>query len=187
MKREDLKDLELSDEQVDKIMSLHGKTVNDLNSQITSLKTEKDTLSEQVNQSSKQLEELKESTKDNESLQTKIQELQDANKQLENESSSKLTEAQKGFALELALRDAGAHDVKTVLPLLDQDTIKFENEKLTGLDEQLKNIQENKSFLFQSKEDGKGKPSITTLDNPNPPSNGNGANDPFAEKVAKYQ
>ncbi|XRJ96330.1 phage scaffolding protein [Latilactobacillus sakei] len=152
MKREDLKELKLSDEQIEGVMGLHGQTVNDLNNQIQTLTTEKDSLTDQVTQSTQQLEGLKDSNKDNEVLQSQIVQLQADNEQLKSDSEVKLAEAQKGFALENALRDAGARDVKAVKPFLDETAIKLDGDKLLGLDDQLKAVKENKDFLFQSQE-----------------------------------
>lgn len=49
MKREFLKDLGLSDDQINSIMSAHGKDVNGLNEQINSLTAEKNGLQSQLN------------------------------------------------------------------------------------------------------------------------------------------
>lgn len=168
MKRDDLKALELSDEQIEKIMGLHGQTVNDLNGQIQSLTTEKQSLTDQVTQSNTQLEELKSDIQDNQELQDKITQLQADNAQLEADSQAKLAETQTNFAIESALKDAGARDVKAVLPFIDKDTIKLADGKVTGLDEQLKAIQTDKDFLFQPAEPKAPKPAIVTGNNANP-------------------
>lgn len=172
MKRDDLKALELSDEQIEKIMGLHGQTVNDLNGQIQSLTTEKQSLTDQVTQSNAQLEELKSGIQDNQELQDKITQLQADNAQLESDSQAKLAETQTNFAIESALKDAGARDVKAVLPFIDKDTIKLADGKVTGLDEQLKAVQADKYFLFQPTEQKAPKPSIVTSNNPNPAGQG---------------
>lgn len=172
MKRDDLKALELSDEQIEKIMGLHGQTVNDLNGQIQSLTTEKQSLTDQVTQSNTQLEELKSGIQDNQELQDKITQLQADNAQLEADSQAKLAETQTNFAIESALKDAGARDVKAVLPFIDKDTIKLADGKVTGLDEQLKAIQTDKDFLFQPAEPKAPKLSIVTSNNPNPAGQG---------------
>ncbi|WP_459127660.1 phage scaffolding protein [Latilactobacillus curvatus] len=184
MKRDDLKALELSDEQIEKIMGLHGQTVNDLNGQIQSLTTEKQSLTDQVTQSNTQLEELKSGIQDNQELQDKITQLQTDNAQLEADSQAKLAETQTNFAIESALKDAGARDVKAVLPFIDKDTIKLADGKVTGLDEQLKAIQTDKDFLFQPTEPKAPQPAIVTGDNANPADNT--PSDPFAAKVAQY-
>lgn len=170
MKREDLKALGLEDSAIDKVMALHGQTVNGLNAQINTLNTEKETLTEQVSQSAKQLEDLSKDNADNAELQAQIKQLQDDKAQLESDSQAKLAEVQTNYAIESALKDAGARDVKAVLPFIDKDTIKLSDGKLTGLDEQLKAVQTDKDFLFQPTEP-EPKPSIVTGKNANPGDN----------------
>ena len=48
MKREFLKDMKLTDEQIDAIMAENGKDVNGLKEQVSSLTTEKDGLQSQL-------------------------------------------------------------------------------------------------------------------------------------------
>ncbi|XRJ96598.1 phage scaffolding protein [Latilactobacillus sakei] len=170
MKREDLKALGLEDSAIDKVMALHGQTVNGLNAQITTLNTEKESLTEQVSQSAKQLEDLSKDNADNTELQTQIKQLQDDKAQLESDSQAKLVEVQTNYAIESALKDAGARDVKAVLPFIDKDTIKLADGKVTGLDEQLKTVQADKDFLFQPTEP-EPKPAIVTGKNANPGGN----------------
>ncbi|MFR0584266.1 hypothetical protein ACLUX0_08170 [Limosilactobacillus mucosae] len=55
MKREFLKDLGLFDDQINSIMSAHGKDVNGLNEQINSLTAEKNGLQSQLNDCDEQL------------------------------------------------------------------------------------------------------------------------------------
>lgn len=57
-------------------------------------------------------------------------------------------------ALDMALVNAKAHDVKAVKPFLDMSLIKMDGDKLTGFEEQLKNLQKEKSFLFSAPPDG---------------------------------
>lgn len=168
MKREDLKALGLEDSAIDKVMALHGQTVNGLNAQINTLNTEKETLTEQVSQSAKQLEDLSKDNADNAELQTQIKQLQDDKAQLESDSQTKLVEVQTNYAIESALKDAGARDVKAVLPFIDKDTIKLADGKVTGLDEQLKTVQADKDFLFQPAGSETKKPAIVTGQNSNP-------------------
>jgi exonuclease VII large subunit len=153
--REFLSKLDLGDDVIEKIMAEHGKDEANavkLQKQVNDLSSENNSLKEQVSQSTKQLEELKNSHKDDEDLQSQIQQLQEANIQLENENAEKLAEAKKNFAIDNALRDAGALETKAVLPFIDLETIKLDGDKLMGLDEQLKSVKESKGFLFKSEE-----------------------------------
>lgn len=153
--REFLSKLNLGDDVVEKIMTEYGKDESEavqLQKQVNDIEAENNSLKEQVAQSTKQLEDLKTAHKDDEDLQSQIQKLQEANVQLENENAEKLATAKKNFAIETALRDAGARDTKAVLPFIDTDSVKLDGDKLIGLNEQLKSIKDNKDFLFKSEE-----------------------------------
>ena len=52
-------------------------------------------------------------------------------------------------ALDSALMGAKARDVKAVKPFINMELIKLDGDKLTGFDEQIKSIKENKGFLFE--------------------------------------
>lgn len=154
MKREDLKAMELTDEQVDKIMALHGQDINTLKGQVESLTTEKQTLADQVGQSNKQLEQLKADNKDNKELQEQLKSLEEANKQAKADAEATIQTAQKNFNIELALRDAHVRDSKAVMPYLNQDDIKFADGKLSGLDDQIKSLKTDHDWLFEPDKPG---------------------------------
>lgn len=173
MKREELKELGLTDEQIDKVMVSYGKSVSSLQQQVTDVTTERDSLKSQVEESGKTIKDLQGKAKGNEDAQQAIKDWQTK----AEEAQTQLTAAQKHNAIELALRDAGARNTKAVGALLDQDTIKYADGKLTGLEEQLKAVQKDNDYLFQPakddkesapKPDPKPAPSITVTGNPNP-------------------
>ena len=75
MKREDLKQLGLSAEQVDAVMKAHGQDVNGLKEQLESMTTERDGLQSQVKERDKQLSQLEKNAGDNEDLMNQIKQL----------------------------------------------------------------------------------------------------------------
>lgn len=167
MKREQLKDLGLSDEQIGSIMALHGQTVNELNKGLATAEQERDQFKEQLDSNQTELDTLKESAKGNEDLTKQLTDLQEKFDTVKSESETKLSEQQKDFAIKLALKEAAALDEDIVLGQLDKDTIKVVDGKLQGFDEQLKGLQENKSFLFQQAEsETKPTPQIVSGGNP---------------------
>lgn len=167
MKREQLKDLGLSDEQIGSIMALHGQTVNELNKGLATAEQERDQFKEQLDSNQTELDTLKESAKGNEDLTKQLTDLQEKFDTVKSESETKLSEQQKDFAIKLALKEAAALDEDIVLGQLDKDTIKVVDGKLQGFDEQLKGLQENKSFLFQQAESEQNPaPRIVTGGNP---------------------
>lgn len=83
MKREDLRKLGLTDEQVDQVMSMNGDDVNaqkaivaQRDETITALTTERDGLKEQVTARDKDIADLKKAAGDNESLNKQLSDLQ---------------------------------------------------------------------------------------------------------------
>lgn len=165
MKREQLKELGLTDEQIESTMALHGQTVNDLNKSLATTEQERDQFKEQLDTNQTELNTLKESAKGNEELTQQLADLQSKFDAAKTESETKLTEQQKDFAIKLALKEANALDESIVLGLLDRDTIKVTDNGIQGLEEQLNGLKENKAFLFQETE-SKSKPQIVTDGNP---------------------
>ena len=80
MKREELKALGLSEEIMDKVMSLHGTDINELKGKIKQLETEKTGLNDRISESDKQIEAIKKSHKGDEELQKEIDQLTADNK-----------------------------------------------------------------------------------------------------------
>lgn len=121
-----------------------------------------------------QLEELKKSTGDNESLKEQIETLQSENKAAQTKYETDLKELQISNAIKLAIVDK-AQDADLVAGLFDKSKLILGDDgKVTGLDEQLKELQENKSFLFKQNEEADGPQSGFKFGNPNPnPGQGN--------------
>lgn len=104
----------------------------------------------QVSDRDKQLETLKKSTGDVEGLKTKIEELQTANKTSTTEYETKLKDLQFSNAIKLAIADK-AQDVDLVAGLFDKSKLILSDDgKITGLDDQVKSLQESKAFLFKT-------------------------------------
>lgn len=177
MKREELKGLGLSDEQVDKVMGIHGTDVNDLKGQVSQLTTERDALKQRAADSDKQLNELKAAHKDDKDFQAEIDKLKADNKAKDDAASKQLKETKLNYQTELALVKAGALNTKAASALIDKDKLSLDEKgNVTGLDEQLKTLKSDDSskFLFKAEEAPKPKdtPPITVTGNPNPNANG---------------
>ncbi|MCI1904151.1 MAG: phage scaffolding protein [Enterococcaceae bacterium] len=168
MKREQLKELGLSDEQIGSIMALHGATVNELNNQLANAQQETTQYKDQLTANQTELDSLKEQAKGNEDLTGKLTELQNKFDETTAASQVKLAEQQKDFAIKLALKDANPLDEEIVLAQLDKDTIKVTDKGLQGFEEQLNALQENKSFLFQQSDTGTAPRTPTIMAGGNP-------------------
>ena len=182
MKTEFLKTLGIVEQSViDAIMAENGKDINAVKSNTETLTSQIAELQTQLNDRDTQLKDLKKSVKDNEALTNKITELETANANAKTEYESKIAAIQKLHAVESGVRDAKAKNVKAVMALLDMEKITFADDALTGLTEQLENLQkgEDTSFLFNT--DNSNPPAGT---NPaNPPANG-GNNPPTTSTLA---
>ncbi len=152
MKREQLKELGLTDEQINSVMGLHGQTVNELNSKVVKAEQERDQLKEQLNSNQTELDELKKSAKGNEELTQQLTDLQSKFDEAKQESEKKFADQQKDFAIKLALKETDTLDEDIVLQLLDKNAIKVTDDGLEGFKEQLDVLKEQKNFLFQEKE-----------------------------------
>lgn len=103
------------------------------------------TLAERENQ----LEELKAAKGAADSLKERIKELQAENMKAMEKAEAEMKELRLNSAIKIAIADK-AQDVDLVAGLFDRSKLILgEDGKVTGLEEQLKNLQENKAFLFK--------------------------------------
>lgn len=148
MKKEDLIAMGVTEEQASKIMaSLDGDFVtkarfNEINDE---LKTAKKSLSDR----DKQLEDLKKSAGDNESLTAQIAALQKANSDQQKAHDEEIAALKFNNAVELALTGAKAKNIKAVRAMLDDSKMKIgEDGKLTGFDEQIEALKKSDGYMF---------------------------------------
>lgn len=139
MKTEDLKAMGLTQEQIDKVMAENGKDIEAEKAKIVAKEAELNT----ANQTIKDLQETakKYDGKDPTKLESDL-------KALQSKYDTDILANKLSSALDLALVGAKARDIKAVKPFLNTELIRLDGDKLLGFDEQLKNIKETKSFLF---------------------------------------
>jgi Phage minor structural protein GP20. len=119
-------------------------------------------LRKQMQDRDKQLDELKTKAAGNEEMQKQIETLKSDNQKTQQEFESKLAAQKLDSAIELAIHQAGAKNVKAVRALLNAENIKLDGEKLFGFDDQLKTIKESDAYLFNEG----GKPPVGGGSNP---------------------
>lgn len=105
-------------------------------------------LEEDVTTRDSQLEELKKVAGDNTDYQAKISELQKANADAKKQYEQDIYNLKLDTAIEKALIEGKARNVKMVKSMLDMATIKLDGESLTGFDEQLKGLKSNPDTAF---------------------------------------
>ena len=96
----------------------------------------------------KQLKELSKNNADNEELKKQLEQLQLSNKELEANHKLEMEKLQFDFALEGALTSAKCKNNKALKALLDINSIKYQEGKLNGLQEQIEALQKDASYLF---------------------------------------
>ena len=172
MRRDFLKDLGLSDEIMDKIMTQYGLDIEKYKTE----KKENEVKITFLNDKIKEQEEVINSMqKDNESY-TKLKQdydlLQEEKTKNDNEYKQQIREIKLKSGVEKALNNAGAINQKVVMPLLKEflDTAEIDEKgNINGLEEQIKQIKDNTdtSFLFKETTNTiQGKVPGETLDTP---------------------
>ena len=165
MKREFLKELGLSDEQIDKIMAENGKDIQAEQDKITAKQSEVDKLSAQLSDANEQAKAFRDMNVDE--IKTKAKEFEEKF----NQSQAELKEARENAMMDKVLGGLNAHDVDVVKGLIKKDQLVFNDDKIVGLDEQIKALKDNKGFLFKD-DDGSGekKPTFSAkTGDPEPP------------------
>lgn len=106
----------------------------------------------------KQLEDLKKAAGNSEELQKQIQALQDENKKAQEKYEADLKDLTLTNAIKLTVAGK-VHDETLVSSLIDKSKLVIAGDKVVGLEDQLKSLQEEKSFLFKTAEgEGEQKP-----------------------------
>ncbi len=144
MKREFLKELNISDEAIDKIMTENGIDIEKAKSGKKELEDKIALLESQMNEKDSKIDELTKSSGDAETLKTKIQELQELNKQ----QKVALEQSKIDSAVELALVTSKAKNLKAVKSLLNLENAELVDGKVKGLDKQIEGLKASDSYLF---------------------------------------
>lgn len=140
MKTEFLKELGLSQEQIDQIMAENGKDIAAEQAKAAA----KDGELTKANETIKGLQETvkKYDGADPEQLKKSLADLQ-------KKYDADINQTKLESALELALVQSKARNTKAVRALLNQETIKLDGDKLLGLDDQLADLKKEAVYLFE--------------------------------------
>jgi Phage minor structural protein GP20 len=148
MKREDLKQLELSDEVIDKVMALHGADIESHKARITTMQTELDTTQAQLTEAGATIEGFK--RLDIDAIKAAADDYKAKFEQAQTESAAQLASLKFDHALESALTTAKAKNPRAVQALLSRDLLKLNDAdgSIIGLNEQLETIKKDNDYLF---------------------------------------
>lgn len=151
MNKQQFLDLGLTEEQATKAEAESKKELEAYvaKTRFDEVNNSKKDLEKTVKERDTQLETLKKSTGDNEELKKQIETLQEDNKKKDDDYQAQIKELQISNAIKLAISDK-AQDADLVASLFDKSKLILGDDgKVTGLEEQLKVIQEGKPFLFK--------------------------------------
>lgn len=146
MKREFLKAMGLTDEQIDKIMSEHGTTVNTIKGERDNLATERDNLKNEIKNRDGQITALEKTAGSAEDIQKELQRVKDENTKWESKYAGTVLDAK----IQLAVAK-DANDANDILFFIKKDGLKLaEDGSVEGLEDQLKSLKESKPYLFNA-------------------------------------
>lgn len=150
MKREMLKEIGLTDEQIDKVMAENGADIEKQKAAAETSKAELDGLKSQLAERDKQLKELQSGAGDNAALKEQLEALQQANKEQKAAFEQQMQDLRFQTALETELLKADVVDTDLVNVKLDKTKIKLNDDgTLAGLSEQLDGLKTSYGFLFK--------------------------------------
>lgn len=149
MKRDFLKNLKLSDEQIDAIMAENGRDVEATNAKLKELTTENGGLKDQLSDRDKDIKTLKSQAKGSDKLQQSLSDLEKKYKEDTESLTSQLNQTKLDTAVDNALNAANARSTKAVRGLLDMDSVSLNDKgEVIGLAEQVATLKEKEAYLF---------------------------------------
>ncbi len=154
--REDLRNIGVEDSKVEEVMSLHGKDVQQLQSNLDVLKEKKQSAEqevklykERVEEQNTKLEELRNQVNSGEDLNEKVKALQEANSQKDEQHKQEMNKVKLRYEIDKELDRTGARNKVAVMALVDQENVSLSDENgVQGLSEQLEKLKETDSYLF---------------------------------------
>lgn len=161
MNKEELLKLGLTEEQAEKVLSANIEQLKGFipKARFDEVNNAKKQAEKDLSDRDKQLETLKNSTGDIETLKQTIETLQNENKMAADKYNAELAEIKLAGAVDTALLGADALNVRAVKALLDMSKIKMDGDVLLGINEQIESLKkaEDSKMLFKAVEVGKQK------------------------------
>ena len=150
MKREDLINLGVAEDMVDKIMTLHGADIEAHKTKLSTAQSELDGLKKQLTEAGETIEGFKKL--DIEGVKKSADDWKAKAEQAEKDAQAQIQQLKFEHALDGALVGAKAKNAKAVKALLQTDALKLNEAdgSILGLKEQLEKIKSENDYLFES-------------------------------------
>ncbi len=178
MERKFLEDLGLEKEVVDKIIAEHGKSIQAEQSKTEDKEKELDLVNGKLKDANKAIKSYKDMDID------KIKESAEKWEQDYKTSQKELEKFKNETTLNNALRDYDSIDVELLEKAIDKDALKFTDDGITGLKEQIDKIKEDKPYLFKEVEEPGTDPEDDRFNAHEPPNNTGGDVSPMEAQIA---
>ena len=151
MKREDLKALEISDENIEAIMKLHGQDVEDNKNKLAQAEKERDGLQGQLDEANKTIKGFEDLDVD--AIKAASKNWEAKAQKAKEDADAEIAKIKFDSVLEKALGAAKIRSAKAFRPFLDMDVLKLseDGESIIGLKEQVENIKSDadNDYLFK--------------------------------------
>ena len=152
MKKEQLLELGLTEEQSDKVLNLHKESLTGFipKARFDEVNETKKELEQQIVERDNQLKDLQDKVKGNEELEKTIKELQETNKKAIADYEARIKNITLDNSIRLALKEHKAKYEDLLLGKFDRDKLAIkEDGTIEGLDEQIAALKENYKDLFE--------------------------------------
>lgn len=148
MTNEQLKEIGLDEDQIKKVMELKGKAIKE-SEKADELKTERDNLQAQLDERNKDLKKLQKSSENNGELTKELEDLKEKYDKAQADNAANLASVKLDSAVNNVLGKTTARDKDVVKKLLNLESIKMnEDGSLDGIDDQLKQLEQDNAYLF---------------------------------------
>ena len=165
MNKEDLLKLGLSEEQAEKVLSVNAEQLKGFipKSRFDEVNNTKKQLEKDLKDRDVQLENLKNSSGDLETMKQTIENLQRDNKVAKDNFEAELAKFKLESAIDNTLLSSNAINTKAVKALLDMGRIKLDGEVLIGINEQIEALKtaEDSKMLFKTAESKPKEPNFS--------------------------
>ena len=157
MKREFLKELGLTDEQIDKIMAENGGDIQREQEKLNEKVKELEIVSGQLTEANKTIKSYKDMDID------KIKQSSAEWEEKYNKAMGDLKTERESNLLDKLLLSVNTHDADVVKGLLKKEELVFKDDNVLGLDKQIETLKKDKPYLFkEDNTDGDKKPPTFT-------------------------
>lgn len=195
MKKEELVEIGLSEEQINEVFKLNGLALENLKTKnkviIEDLEAKNEELNTKVSTLTTDLEgvpNVEELTKEIEDYKSKITNYEEEVANLQSSKEEELNKVRYEFMLENSLKEAGFRSTEIAKAVINSESIKLVDGKLEGFEDEVKRLSEEHDYLFITPESDSGPkvPKYTTGKTQQLKKNGDKQVSAFEDRLSKY-